>query len=259
MSSTTSSRRPVTSPYGTPSGESGGSTRMPEWSSPRPSSRAEQSIPSESMPRIPRLEIVRPSGISVPSVASVTTSPGSKLNAPHQTWCSTPSPESTQTRWVLRASGCCSVRMMRAVTTPGTPPVRMVSSTGRPSMASMSDSSSRSSGSGSATYSRSQERRTFISELLREPDVAGEHLPEIGHVVALLRHAVDAEAEREAAPLLGIDAAGAQDVRVHHAASPELEPLAGGRLDDELAGRLGDREVAGPEAGREVLAEEGLG
>jgi hypothetical protein len=124
---------------------------MPLWSSPRPSSRAEHSIPSESMPRMPRLAIVRPSGIAVPSTASGTTSPGAKLNAPHQTWRSLPSPASTQTRWVLRASAGCSVRTTRAVTTPGTPPVRTMSSTGRPSMARVSERASRSTSSGSAT------------------------------------------------------------------------------------------------------------
>ena len=63
-------------------------------------------------------------------------------------------------------------------------------------------------------------------ELLREADVAGEHLAEVADAVALLGHAVDAEAEGEAAPLLGIDAAVAQDVRVDHAAAAELEPVA---------------------------------
>ena len=47
-------------------------------------------MPSESMPRMPRRAIVRPSGIAVPSVASGTTSPAAKLNAPHQTWRSPP-------------------------------------------------------------------------------------------------------------------------------------------------------------------------
>ena len=58
---------------------------MPLWSSPRPSSRAEQSIPSWTMPRIGLGSIARPSGITVPGVASGTTSPASMLNAPHHT------------------------------------------------------------------------------------------------------------------------------------------------------------------------------
>ena len=95
---------------------------MPLWSLPRPSSRAEQSMPSDGMPRMPRDPIVRPSGIVVPTVASGTTSPGAKFDAPHHTWCSTPSPLSTQTRITLAASGCRSMRTTRAVTTPGTPP-----------------------------------------------------------------------------------------------------------------------------------------
>ena len=68
---------------------------MPAWSSPRPSSRGEHSIPSLAMPRILRRPIVRPSGIVVPSVASGTTSPACMLNAPHHDVERSPSPVST--------------------------------------------------------------------------------------------------------------------------------------------------------------------
>ena len=71
--------------------------------------------------------------------------------------------------------------------------------------------------------------------------------------VALLGQAVDAEAEREPAPLLGVEAAGAQHVRVHHPAAAELEPLtrracwmsnsADGSVNGKYAGRSRDVEV----------------
>ncbi len=68
---------------------------MPLWSSPRPNSRALQSMPSLLMPRIGLGSIARPSGMTVPGVASGITSPAAMLNAPHHTWRSAPSPAST--------------------------------------------------------------------------------------------------------------------------------------------------------------------
>ena len=106
--------------------------------------------------------------------------------------------------------------------------------------------------------SLSQDSRTFISELLQEADVVGEQVAEVVDAVAFLGHAVDAEAEGEAAPLLGVEPAGAQHVRVHHAAAAELEPGAVGALDVELGGRLGEREVARAQPRREAGAEERL-
>ena len=83
------------------------------------------------------------------------------------------------------------------------------------------------------------------SELLQEADVVVEHVAEVVDAVALHRHAVDAEAEGEAAPLLGVDA------RRHAARSgwtmpqpPSSSHVAVGALDVELGRRLGEREVA---------------
>ena len=60
------------------------------------------------------------------------------------------------------ASGGCSVRRTRAVTTPGTPPVRIDVLDREAELASVSASASRSTSSGRATYSRSQERSSFM-------------------------------------------------------------------------------------------------
>ena len=76
--------------------------------------------------------------------------------------------------------------------------------------------------------------------------------------VALLGHPVDAEAEREPAPLLRVEPAGAQHVRVDHPAPAELDPVTVRALDVELRRRLGEREVARPQARREAGPEERL-
>jgi hypothetical protein len=86
---------PSASKIGTPRGVSGGKMRMPMASSLTPSSVGEHNMPSLAIPRILRRWMSRPSGITVPSVASGTTSPASMLNAPHHTCRSTPSPAST--------------------------------------------------------------------------------------------------------------------------------------------------------------------
>jgi hypothetical protein len=48
------------------------------------------------------------------------------------------------------------------------------------------------------------------TELLDESDVVHVHVPDVGDAMAHHRHPVDAEAEGESAPLLRIDATGAQ-------------------------------------------------
>src|SRR5262245_16672694 len=105
-------------------------------------------------------------------------------------------------------------------------PAWRTSSSGSPSRASVSANratAAASDGSAKSPYSFSQERRIFMggarSELLDEAEVVGEHVADVGELVAHLGHAVDAEAEREPAPLLGIDAARPQHIGMDHAAS----------------------------------------
>ena len=87
---------------------------------------------------------------------------------------------------------------------------------------------------------------------------------QVGDAVFQHRHAVDAHAEGEALPLLGVEAHGLQHARVHHPAAQDLQPVAA-LADDQLVlgpaaadvdlGRgLGEREVAGAEAHRHVVA-----
>ena len=81
----TMSSRPSTSRTSAPSTVSSGSVRIPLWSSPRPSSRAEHSIPSDTSPRIFRRSIAKSPGSIAPTGANGTTMPGLMLGAPHTT------------------------------------------------------------------------------------------------------------------------------------------------------------------------------
>src|SRR5688572_5462320 len=69
-------------------------------------------------------------------------------------------------------------------------------------------------------------RMPDISELREETEVVPVEVADVVDLHALAHHhgALDAPAEGEAAPLLGVDAAGRQHVRMHHAGAAELEP-----------------------------------
>ena len=152
---------PSTSKGLTPNGESFGKMSKPLDSSLMPSSTSEHNMPSESMPRIPRRAMSMPFGILVPRVAKGTTSPGCIFVAPHHTWRSSPSPASTKQRVTFAASGCFSMRLMRAVTTPGTGvPTTSISSTARPREVSATATTSGSDGI--SAISRRIERRIFM-------------------------------------------------------------------------------------------------
>src|SRR5450631_3648465 len=65
-----------------------------------------------------------------------------------------------------------------------------------------------------------------LEAVMIEPaHVALEQLPEVGHAVFQHRDAVDAHAPGKALIDVGIDAAGPQHVRVHHAAAENLQPV----------------------------------
>jgi hypothetical protein len=60
---------------------------MPSDSSDRPSSAAEQIMPSETWPYVLRVAIVEPPGRTAPGSANGIRSPGSKFVAPQTTSC----------------------------------------------------------------------------------------------------------------------------------------------------------------------------
>ena len=130
------SSMPSTSRTSVPSSTSPSMARIPAWSSPRPSSRAEHSIPIDVSPRILRFAISIPPGRWPPTVASGTTMPARMLGAPHTTR-TTPSPVSTSASWSLSAFGCGSTSTIRAATTPPiSAPGETISSTSSPRLSS---------------------------------------------------------------------------------------------------------------------------
>ena len=96
-----------------------------------------------------------------------------------------------------------------------------------------------------------------------EPHVALDHVAHVGDAVAELQGALDAHAEREAGVDVGVDAAGAQHVRVDHAAAAPLDPARAALLLREphvhLGGRLGEGEVRRAQPGARLGAEHGAG
>src|SRR6478672_2419352 len=112
----------------------------------------------------------------------------------------------------------------------------------------------------------SRQRRDVerLEAVMGEPaHVAVEQLPEIGHAVFQHRDAVDAHAPGKALVDVGIDAAGAQHVRMHHAAAQNLQPvlafaeanftLVAPALDIDLERRLGERKERRPESHVDVI------
>src|SRR6478735_5299848 len=105
-------------------------------------------------------------------------------------------------------------------------------------------------------------------ELLGEPGVALDDVAHVGHAVAQLQRALDAQPEREPGVDVRVDAAGAQHLAVDHARAAELYPPRSatgpaGRvvaMADEadevgLHARLGEREVRRPHPRPRALAE----
>src|SRR6204780_1094645 len=99
---------------------------------------------------------------------------------------------------------------------------------------------------------------------MAEPaNVVLEQLPEVRHAVFQHRDAVDAHAPGKALIDVGIDAAGAQHVRMPHAAAENLEPvlafaetdfaLVAPALDIDLERRLGERKKRRPESHVDVI------
>ena len=91
---------------------------MPEWSSEKPSSSAEQSMPWLSTPRILLFLITSPPGSFAPMVASGAIIPARTFGAP-QTMESSPAPASTRQSESLSALGCFATSSTFATTTPG--------------------------------------------------------------------------------------------------------------------------------------------
>ncbi len=115
--------------------------RMPEWSSPRRSSSAEQSIPLALYPAMFMSLTSFPFGTVVPGSATGTRVPGTALGAPAMICCTRPPPRSTWcTQRSLRDFGCffCSRTFPTTIWDKST---RVSDSTSRPSRVSTSAAS----------------------------------------------------------------------------------------------------------------------
>src|SRR5438876_8436878 len=112
----------------------------------------------------------------------------------------------------------------------------------------------------------SRQRREVerLEAVMGEPaHVTLEQLPQIGHAVFQHRDAVDAHAPSKTLIDVGIDAAGAQHIRMHHAAAENLQPvlafaktdfaLVAPALDIDLERGLGERKARRPEPHVDVI------
>ncbi len=148
------------------------SSRMPSCSWPSPSSRAEQSIPSEGSPRIFRFSILRSPGSTAPTGAKGYFFPAATLGAPHTTWRSSPLPSLTRQRLRRSALGWGSACSTSPITTSPRPPCSgSTASTGAPSMGRRRASSRASSGR--RRNPSSQRREMFISAAPQPPSPPG--------------------------------------------------------------------------------------
>src|SRR6516165_6716784 len=250
------------------------------------SSLTEQIIPSDMWPYVGRAPISNPPGSTAPGRASATRSPTTKLTAPQITPDASRAgalscASETATRQYLIGfftSASSSTDSTWATTTPRMScPTDSTDSTSSPAPVSRRETSVTSTGSGSRAYSRSQESGTRMSDLRperpAEPDVAVYRVPDLGQPVRDHQAALDAEAEREPAVAVGVDAAGDQHPGIDHAAASDLDPALrpahptriAARLGRSAAadvafhryvtGRLGEREVVGPEPRAQPHAE----
>jgi hypothetical protein len=140
---------------------------IPACSSPRPSSRAEQIIPSDTRPYVLRAVIANPPGSTAPGSATTTRSPAAKLRAP-QMIPRGPDPTSTwHQRIVLPLLAVNSSTSSTRPTSTGptrSAPTSSISSTSTPSRTSPAAISRDVSDGGSATCSRSQDSGSRTSQ-----------------------------------------------------------------------------------------------
>src|ERR1700694_2889810 len=96
-------------------------------------------------------------------------------------------------------------------------------------------------------------------ERQREADVALDHVTHVGNAVAELQGSLQSHAERETGVDARVNAAGAQHIRIDHAAAAPLHPAGSALLvcepDVDLGGRLGEREEVRAQPGAALRAE----
>ena len=93
--SSTVSPAPRHSAKAAPTGASSGSSMMPSWSVPSPSSRAEQIMPADTTPRSLLFFIFTSPGKTQPTQATATFRPARTFGAPHTICSGSSAPTST--------------------------------------------------------------------------------------------------------------------------------------------------------------------
>ncbi len=115
LMSITGSSSPAQRAYGMPTGASSGKSTMPVWSSPRPISRRDSSMPALRTPRIsPTFSVVLVPGMKLPGAANTPFMPVRAFGAPHTTKTLS-SPVSTWHTRSRSAFGCCTASTTRAM------------------------------------------------------------------------------------------------------------------------------------------------
>src|SRR4029077_3978398 len=111
-------------------------------------------------------------------------------------------------------------------------------------------------------------KMALVRELLQKSQIILVYQPDVLHLIAQNRNALDAEAPREARVLFRVVAYRFEDRRVHHAAAEDLDPAAAlahraagavarPAADGDLGARLAVREGARAQADARALAEHG--
>jgi hypothetical protein len=90
---------------GAPAASSSGSTIVPSWSVPIPTSSSARIIPFEVWPRSLAFLSLVPSGMIAPGEATATVWPAATFGAPQTIWCGSASPTSTTQTVSRSASG----------------------------------------------------------------------------------------------------------------------------------------------------------
>ena len=213
------------------------SRRIPSWSSERRSSRPEHSIPLETTPFILRLAMAKPPGSTAPTGARGTRSPTSKFQAPQTTsigavpsWTTTrrirsaPSMGASSSTWATTTSAEALADPLDALDHQ----TQVVQDRGQVSGIPLEGGEvtkprKRYAHDGPLRLLASDLGHT-TSELTQEAEVVVGQDPHVGDLVPHLRAPVDAEAEGEPGPAVGIDAHGVEDGGVDHATAAELDP-----------------------------------
>ena len=236
---------------------------MPSASAVRPSSSPEQSMPWLSAPILAVTSMRRSPGSTAPGSATGTRWPAAMLCAPQtidERLAGRPTWTLVSDSWSAR--GCGATSSSSPTTTfcqsaPDALDALDLHAEQRQPLGQRLRLRSKS------TYSRSQDSGTRIENCSRKRRSFSMNSADVADAVAQHRDAVGAHAEGEALVALGIDAAVAQHDRMDHARAEDRHPAgpAAGRaadaaadeaLDVERNRRLGERVVAGPEAGRPV-------